>query len=104
MGMLYEVNLEIADAVAGECVVWLHDHVREIRALPGFTQAQVFDVLEPEAPEGWVGVCVQYRLADMTALHAYLQEYAGALRADGPRRFGEGMRVTRRVMQSVADY
>lgn len=104
MAVTYEVNLDVSAEIAGEFIVWLHDHVQRIRALPGFTRAQMFDVTDPAAPEDRVHLCVQYRMIDGDALDAYVRDYAAQMRAEGSERFGRGFTASRRVLRAVAEY
>ena len=101
-GVVYEVNLDVDAAIAGEYRAWLGAHAGEIVALPGFTGARTFDVLDPPPAPGRVALCVQYALRDGAALEAYLRDHAPRLRADGIARFGDRFRATRRVL-AVAD-
>lgn len=94
---IYEVTVEIERASRASYVAWLRAHVAEILALPGFTGAEIDEVLEP-ASETHATFCVRYRLVDAAALEAYLRDHAPRLRADGLARFGERMRATRRVL------
>ena len=93
----YEVNLQVDAAIAGEYRAWLHAHVAELLALPGFLDATVSDVREPVEP-GRVGLCVHYRLRDEAALDAYLREHAPRMREAGVARFGGRFSATRRVL------
>jgi Domain of unknown function (DUF4286) len=96
--VIYEVNIEV-DAAAHEAYrIWLRDHIAEILALPGFTGAKVFEVLEPLPSAGRVGLCVQYALQDRASLDDYLRDHAPRLRADGAARFGDRFHATRRVL------
>ncbi|KAB8190454.1 DUF4286 family protein [Lysobacter maris] len=97
-GVVYEVNLDVEAAAIDAFRVWLHAHVAEIRALPGFLGARVFDVVDPEPAGGRVALCVQYRLRDTAALEDYLREHAPRMRADGLARFGGRFVASRRVM------
>ena len=99
MSVVYEVNLDIDAAIAADYRTWLDGHVREILALPGFTGAQVHEVLDPPPGEGRVALSVQYRLVDSDALDRYLREHAPRLRGDGMARFGGRFTATRRVMR-----
>jgi len=96
--IVYEVNLELDAEIASDYLAWLESHVREIRALPGFLGAEVFDDAEnSDAPQR--RVCVQYRLGSAAELEAYLRDHAPRMRADGQARFGTRFRATRRVLQ-----
>ena len=99
--VLYEVNIEVAAAAHDDYRVWLHDHIAEILALPGFTGAKLFEVLEPPPSAGRVGLCVQYALKSREALDDYLRDHAPRLRADGMSRFGGRFQATRRVLSGV---
>lgn len=99
--VIYEVNIEVDASAHEEYRVWLRDHVAEILALPGFTGAKVYEVLEPPPSAGRVGLCVQYSLRDQVALDDYLRDHAPRLRADGLARFGDRFQATRRVLRGA---
>jgi hypothetical protein len=99
-GVIYEVNLQLRPDLAGVYLSWLHAHVAEILALPGFESATIGRDREPAA-DGWLQLCCHYRLRDASALDDYLREHAPRLRADGIARFGEGFRASRRILDLV---
>lgn len=101
MSVIYEVNLWVDRAIAAEYRTWLDEHIRRMRALPGFTSAVLYEVREPTPPAGQVTFSVRYRLRDQAALDAYLAEHAARMRADGAARFGDRFRAERRVLASV---
>jgi hypothetical protein len=101
--IVYEVNVDLDAAIERDYHAWLDAHVCEILALPGFTGARVFDVLEPKPDTGRVTLCVQYALRDSAALDAYLRDHAPRLRADGVARFGDRFRAHRRVLRDITD-
>jgi len=102
-GLVYEVNLEVEDAIAAEYRNWLHRHIAEILALPGFLGATLCEVLEPPPPAGFAGLCVQYRLVGEAAYEAYLREHAPRMRAEGEARFGGRFRACRRVLRTLPE-
>jgi antibiotic biosynthesis monooxygenase (ABM) superfamily enzyme len=102
--IVYEVNLYVQRAIEAEYRAWLDAHVREIVSLPGFLGAEVFERHEPAAAEGELALCTQYRLRDLDALAAYLEEHAPRLRADGLRHFGDRFRAERRVLVRSGKY
>jgi heme-degrading monooxygenase HmoA len=102
--LLYEVNLVVDTAIEAAFADWLDAHVRAIRALPGFTGAEVLRRREPEADAGEVVFCTHYRLRDAAAFEDYLRDHAPAMRADGIARFGAQFRAERRVLLHVAGY
>jgi hypothetical protein len=98
MSLVYEVNLEVDAAIAADYRIWLDAHVAQLLALPGFTGARIFEVLEPQPPAGQVALCVQYTLRGRDDFDAYLREHAPRLRAEGIARFGDRFRASRRVL------
>lgn len=102
--VVYEVTLHVQAAIADEFAHWLHGHVRDMLALPGFLDARVVRQLEPPPAEGEVAWTCSYRLRDQAALDAYLAEHAARMRADGQQRFGDRFRATRRILAVVGDY
>lgn len=95
--VIYEVNLEIPESIAGEFEQWLKAHVDEMCALPGFAGARCERVLEPQS-KGQRGLCVRYRLESRQALDSYFEHHAARMREDGLQRFGDALRATRRVL------
>ena len=103
MLLVYEVNLEFDRVIEADYRAWLATHVRDILALPGFTGAEVFEVLDPPPTAGRIGLSVRYSLRDRAALDGYLREHAPRLRAEGLERFGEeGVRIRRRVLRDTS--
>ena len=103
MPLVYEVNLEFDRVIEGDYRAWLATHMRDILALPGFTAAEVFEVLDPPPTAGRIGLSVRYLLRDRAALDNYLREHAQKLRAEGLKRFGEeGVRIRRRVLRDTS--
>jgi quinol monooxygenase YgiN len=99
--IVYEVNLRVEREIAAAYASWLHTHVAQMLALPGFVGAELFE--DPAANDASnVAWCCQYRLVDAAALERYLQEHAPRMRADGVARFGARFSATRRVLQPVA--
>ena len=101
MKIVYEVNIEVDASAHDDYRVWLRDHIAEILALPGFTGAKVFEVLEPPPSAGRIGLCVQYALKERACLDAYLRDHAPRLRADSLARFGGRFQATRRILRGI---
>ena len=96
--VIYEVNLFVRRAIEREYRDWLHAHIREILALPGFLGAELFEVTEPAPAADEFALCTRYHLRDQAALQNYFREHAPRLRAEGVALFGENFRAERRVM------
>ena len=100
--VVYEVNIDLDAGIDSEYRAWLHDHVAQILALPGFIDARVFDIVDPAPAPGRIAICMQYRLRDAAALQDYFDQHAPRLRGDGIARFGAHFSATRRVLQASA--
>ncbi len=98
MSVIYEVNLGVEPRIADEFADWLHTHVAEMLALPGFESAEI---LREEGPPDQPLFSVRYRLRDRVALDEYFEQHAARMRADGVARFGEAFRASRRVLRRI---
>lgn len=99
----YEVTIHIDAELADDYLGWLHGHIAQMLALPGFLGATVFRIADPAVPER-VGYCARYRLSDDEALQTYLNEHAARMRADGLREFGERFAASRRILRPVSPH
>lgn len=99
--LVYEVDLDVDAAVEAEYLAWLRVHMREIRALDGFTGARLWRVHDPAPAVGRVALCVRYGLRDVASLETYLRDHAPRLREEGLRRFDGRFVASRRVMQMI---
>lgn len=94
---LYEVSIEVDAELADEYRSWLCEHARQMLALPGFIDAQLWEV-ERQAEAARIGLVACYTLRDRAALEAYLAGPAQQMRAAGRARFGERFTATRRIL------
>ena len=97
--VLYEVTLDVDAGIEAEYRAWLHDHVAQMLALPGFVDARTAEVVEPAPAPGRVVFCMHYRLRGMAALQADFDHHAAAMRGDGAVRFGDRFHASRRVLR-----
>ena len=97
MSIVYEVNISLQREIEAEYRDWLEKHIAEILALPGFLDAQSFDVQRSD-DSGKIDICVQYRLESQSALENYFSLHAARLRADGVGKFGDRFTANRRVL------
>ena len=95
--IIYEVNLTPGKSIVGEFRPWLHEHVRQMLALPGFISARVLDQ-EEESADDPDTLTVHYILEDRQALEAYLTQYADGMRQMGIDKFGDRFTATRRIL------
>lgn len=93
--ILYEVVIAVAPEIRGDYLVWLAPHMDQMLEFDGFDAAEMFFNIEDDNE-----ITCHYRLRDMGAMKAYLAGPAQAMRADGVRRFGDNIRVRRRILKT----
>lgn len=97
MSIIYEVNVYVQHEIETVYRVWLEKHIAEILVLPGFLDAQSFDVQQIDDVDT-IAICVQYRLESQAALDNYFAQHAARLRADSVKKFGDRFTASRRVL------
>lgn len=100
--IVYEVNLEVDNAIFAAYRVWLDEHVRAMLALPGFIGAEVFELRDAAPAALRRSLCIQYRLADAADLDRYLRIDAPRMRADAETHFPGRFSANRRILHSLA--
>ena len=98
--IVYEVNIAVDADIAAAYRDWLQAHVAEMLSLPGFTGAEVFEVVVSPPDPARQSLCVHYRLRDQAALDDYLRDHAPRMRNDGVSHFGTRFRASRRVLRT----
>lgn len=98
--VIYEVTVACDPAVDGALRDWLPDHVGAMLELPGFTGARILDVA-PGAEDEWPAHTVHYTLTDRAALEEYFASHAERMRAATERRFGDSVRIERRILTAT---
>jgi len=98
--VIYEVTVACDPAVDADLRDWLPDHVGAMLELPGFTGARILDVV-PAAEGEWPAHTVHYTLTDQAALEEYFARHAEGMREATERRFGERVRIERRVLTAA---
>jgi antibiotic biosynthesis monooxygenase (ABM) superfamily enzyme len=91
--ILYEVVVTVSPEIRAAYLAWLKPHMEKMLTFDGFQSAEMFVNAESDCE-----ITSQYRVRDRAAMDAYLAGPAKALRADGVKRFGDGMRATRRIL------
>ena len=104
--IVYEVRAVMDAPLVDDYRAWLEDHIREILAIPGFRYAELHreDADQPAASATEALLVIRYHLEDRAGLEAYLRDHAPALRAEGIARFGDRVRLSRRVTELVAAF
>ncbi len=100
--IVYEVNLDVDDAIFPAYRTWLDEHIRAMLTLPGFIGAEVFERRDPPRAAQRRSLSVQYRLASSGDLDRYLRVDAPRMRADGQTRFAGRFSASRRILQALA--
>jgi hypothetical protein len=99
--IVYEVNLQVEREIAADYLRWLHAHMAQMRMLPGFVAAELYqEEGEDGAPQ--LRLSARYQLQDAAALARYLVQDAPRMRADGLARFGARFSAQRRVLRPLA--
>ena len=99
--IVYEVNLDVDNAIFAAYRTWLDEHIRAMLALPGFIGAEVFELRDAPTATQRRSLCVQYRLASAADLDRYLRIDAPRMRADGEMRFPGRFSASRRILQPL---
>lgn len=97
--VIYEVNLSVDADVIESFDEWLHQHMQEMLAIPGFISASTS--LPDVSDENRKHRCVQYRLSDQASLDDYLEHHAERMRAKADLEFEGKYTASRRIL-SVA--
>ncbi|WP_405224700.1 DUF4286 family protein [Lentisalinibacter sediminis] len=98
--VIYEVTVACDPAVEADLRDWLPQHVGAMLELPGFTGARILDVV-PGTEGEWPTHTVHYTLTDRAALEEYFAGDAGRMRAAAEQRFGDSVRIERRILTAA---
>ncbi len=96
--IIYEVNLEVEKPVEERFLLWLKDHIQEVRLTGDFLAANFFKI---ENSEGKGLFSVQYSVEKREKLDLYLKNHASTFRQEGLDLFGEKFKATRRILQLI---
>lgn len=97
---IYVVHLDAHADIAAQFRAWLDDHIAAMVALPGFVRAELFQ-REEDGGHFAVKYTVFYYVDSRAALQRYFDEYAAAMRSDGPDRFGGRFEVSRQTLVAL---
>ncbi len=102
--LLYQIDIELDPAIAGEFDAWLPAHVDDVLRVSGFAHADILvrDEVADGARKGWQRRSVHYRVREKSQLDSYLDEHAAAMRAQTVERFGEHATFERRTLTQSA--
>ncbi len=96
--VIYEVNLDVDDAIANEYAAWLREHIRDMLEIDGFVAAAWYtrDGDDAEGRRAWT---IHYQLEDRAVLRTYFDEHAERMRGEGVARFEGRFEAARRVLE-----
>lgn len=97
--VIYEVNLDIQDAIADEYLSWLKQHVNDIIAFQGFDSYTIYKVEDNNTKNK--KFTVQYQVDSRESLQHYLDNHASVMRAEAVEKFGDQFSANRRIMQTI---
>lgn len=106
MSIIYEVNLEVDNAVASEFGEWLIPHIQEMIIFDGFKSAQWYsrqnsDEDNQAAVHLWT---IHYQLEDRVAYDNYVLKHAPRMREAGLLKFNGQFKATRRILNKESFY
>ena len=100
--IIYNVTINIDDAVHDEWLAWIREHIPQVLATGKFAEAKLTKVLVKEEMGGTT-YSVQYKAHSREAL-AYYAEDAERLRGDGANRFADKMLAFRTELEVIDEY
>ena len=102
--LLYQIDIELDPAIAGDFDAWLPGHVDDVLRVAGFAHADILvrDEVADGPRKGWQRRSVHYRVREKSQLDTYLDVHAAAMRAQTVERFGEHATFERRTLTQSA--
>ena len=101
--LIYNVTINIDDAVHDEWLTWMETHILEVLDTGKFISAKFTQVLVDEEMEGKT-YSVQYTVNSREDLEAYYKEDADNLRIQGLKKFGDKMLTFRTELQLINEF
>ena len=94
--LIYEVNIEVPQSMSADFEGWLSEHIEQMLCVDGFVGAHIY--LDQSPPDSKSCFVVHYEVESEEKLEAYFAGPAKQLRAQGLEKFGEDLKVDRRVL------
>lgn len=100
--IVYNVTVNVDDAIADEWVTWMRDiHIPQVIGTGMFESHTFSKLLSRQEDETGVTFVVQYMAPDMQHYERYQLEFAPALQADAKNKFGDRFIAFRTLMEQV---
>ncbi len=94
--ILYEVTAIVSEDILHDYLSWLKPHLERMLDFDGFLDADTF-----ENTENPCEITSVYRVRDRKAIEAYTAGPAQEVRAEADQRFGEKLRISRRILSAL---
>lgn len=99
--IIYNVTTKVASEIAGDWIHWLkREHIPAIIATGYFTHATILRLLEIDDAEGPT-YAVQYFAKNQDSYNKYIAEFAGEMRQQAFKKWGDRFIAFRSLMQIV---
>lgn len=99
---IYNVTNKVSWAIHDQWVQWmLQKHIPEVVATGCFTEGQLVRILDTDETEGPT-YAAQYRSVGRAEYERYISQFAGALREDAYKSWGDQFIAFRTIMQVVS--
>lgn len=100
--VIYEVNLDINNAIFHPYYTWLLEHINSMLQFQGFKRAEISEEKHTEPHASTKKLTVRYLLESEKDLDDYLNTHALAMRQEGIATFGHQFTATRRIFLRTA--
>lgn len=99
--LIYEVNLEVNNAILPSYLIWLKNHIAQMLRHKGFMDATVhkLDLSADLIPRDTTTLVVQYHVDTTDSLKDYFEHHAASMRQDGLNKFSGQFKATRRILE-----
>jgi hypothetical protein len=99
--IIYNVTTKVASEIAGDWIHWLkQEHIPAIIATGYFTHAIILRLLEIDDAEGPT-YAVQYFAKNQDNYNKYIDDFAGEMRQQAFKKWGDRFIAFRSLMQIV---
>lgn len=98
--MVYEVNLKVDAAIAGEYGKWLKKHIDEMLTFDGFLSCDWYSI-EDENIEDKVLWTIHYHVGSFENLENYFDNHAEKMRSEAMSLFKNRFSATRRILRNI---
>ena len=95
--VIYEVNLNVNEAIYSEYYQWLLTHMDDMLKIKGFKKVEIGLVENTEAEKN-KKIRISYTIDSYENLKKYMTNHAPKMRAAGIEKFGDQFQADRRII------